>query len=57
MITYAEFFLFISMMVAIGFALYWRGESKKYYFMFKLMLENKEARDQIIQNFEEYNQQ
>lgn len=57
MITYAEFFLFISMMVAIGFALYWRGESKKYYFLFKLMLENKEARDQIIQNFEEYNQQ
>lgn len=53
MITYTEFFLFISMMFAIGYALYWRGESKKNEFLFKLMLTNKEAREKIVNDFEE----
>lgn len=53
MITYTEFFLFISMMFAIGYALYWRGEFKRYEFLFKLMLTDKEAREKIVNDFEE----
>lgn len=53
MITYTEFFLFISMMVAVGYALHWRGESKRHEFLFKLMLTNKEAREKIVNDFEE----
>jgi len=52
MITYAEFFLFIGMMVAVGYALYWRGEAHKNHFLFKLMLTNKEAREKILNDFE-----
>jgi hypothetical protein len=54
MITFTEFFLFIGMMVAIGYALYWRGESRKRHYLFKLMLEDKEIREQIVCNFEEF---
>lgn len=53
MITYTEFFLFFSMMVAIVFALFWRSEAIRYHHLFKLMLTNKEARQKIIDEFEQ----
>ncbi len=52
MITFTEFFLFIGMMIAIAYALYWRGEAHKNNFLFKLMLTNKEAREKILHDFE-----
>ena len=52
MITFTEFFLFIGLMVAVAYALYWRGEAQKNHFLFKLMLTNKEARDKILADFD-----
>jgi len=53
MITYTEFFLFISLIVAIGYALYWRHEAQQHQFLFKLILTNKHAREKIIGEFDE----
>lgn len=52
MITFTEFFLFIGLMVAVAYALYWRSEAQKNNFLFKLMLTNKEAREKILHDFE-----
>lgn len=54
MITYAEFLLFIGLIVAIGYGVYWKHEATKWNFMFKLMLTNQEAREEIINNFDEF---
>lgn len=52
MITYTEFFLFVGLMVAVAYALYWRSEAQKNHFLFKLMITNKEAREKILEDFE-----
>lgn len=54
MITYAEFFLFIGLIVAIAFGVYWKHEATKWHFLFKLMLTNEEARSEIIHNFDDF---
>lgn len=54
MITYAEFLLFIGLIVAIGYGVYWKHEATKYHFMFKLMLTNPEARNEIVNNYDEF---
>lgn len=52
MITYTEFFLFVGLMVAVAYALYWRSEAQKNHFLFKLIITNKEAREKILEDFE-----
>lgn len=52
MITYTEFFLFIGMMVAIGYALHWRAEAYRFRTLFKLMVTEKVVRDKILEEFE-----
>lgn len=52
MITYTEFFLFVGLMAAVAYALYWRSEAQKNHFLFKLMITNKEAREKILEDFE-----
>lgn len=52
MITYTEFFLFMGMMVAIGYAFCWRVEAKWYKTMFKLMVTDRAMRDKILEDFE-----
>lgn len=54
MITYTEMFLFIALIFAVGYAFYWKGEAQKNVFLFKLMLTNKDAREKIVENFEEF---
>jgi len=54
MISYAEFFLFIGFIAAIGYALYWKHEAGKWHFLFKLMLTDKAAREKIVNNFDEF---
>jgi hypothetical protein len=54
MISYAEFFLIISLIFAIGYAVYWKHEAGKWHYLFKLMLTNKEAREEIVNNFDEF---
>lgn len=54
MITYTEFFLFTSMMITVCYALHWRSEAKKHEFLFKLMLTNSKAREQILKDFEDF---
>lgn len=54
MITYAEFFLFIGLIISIGFSVYWKHEATKWHFLFKLMLTNEEARSEIVNNYDEF---
>jgi hypothetical protein len=57
MITYAEMFLFVALIFAVGYAFYWKAEAQKSTFLFKLMLTNKDAREKIVENFEEFRRQ
>lgn len=54
MITYTEFFLFVSMMVTIGYALHWRSEASKWSHMFKLMVSDERARTEILASYENF---
>ena len=54
MITYAEFFLFISLGIAIGYALHYKQEAHRMSQLFKLMLTNKDAREQILSDYENF---
>ena len=54
MITYTEMFLFVALIFAVGYAFYWKSEAQKNHFLFKLMLTNKDAREKIVENFEEF---
>lgn len=57
MITYTEFFLFFSLVVVFLYAMHWRAEAHKMSHLFKLMITSKEAREQIVSNFEEFKRQ
>jgi hypothetical protein len=57
LITYAEFFLFIGLIAAIAYGIYWKHEAAKWHFLFKLMLTNEEARSEIINNYDEFKRQ
>lgn len=54
MITYTEMFLFIALIFAVGYAFYWKAECQKHHYLFKLMLTNKDAREKLVENFEEF---
>jgi hypothetical protein len=56
MITFTEFFLFISLMVAIGVALHYKKESSKSDFLLHLFLTNPKARDEMIDGFCKFKQ-
>lgn len=57
MITYTEMFLFVALIFAVGYAFYYKAEAQKNAFLFKLMLTNKDAREKIVENFEEFRRQ
>ena len=54
MITYTEFFLFIGLIVSIAYGAYWRFEAHKAIHLFKLMLTNSEAREDIVNGYQEF---
>ncbi len=54
MITYTEFFLFIALMVAIAHGFYWRHEAKKGFFVFKLLMNDEKAREEIIKEYHQF---
>lgn len=54
MITYTEFILFFGLVIAIGYALFWRHEAMTHAHLFKLMVESKDIREQIVGQFEDY---
>lgn len=54
MITFTEFFLFFGIVLAFLYGAYWRNEAKKSNHLFKLMLTNKQAREEIVKGFEEF---
>jgi hypothetical protein len=53
MITYTEFFLFIALIVAIAHGFYWKHEAKKGFFVFKLIMTDPKAREEIIKDYNE----
>ena len=54
MITYTEFFLFIALIVAIAHGFYWKHETKKAHFVFKLMMTDAKAREEIIEGYNDF---
>lgn len=54
MITTTEFILFCCFIAGIGYGLYWKEEAKKWQHLFKLIISNEEARNEIVSNFEEF---
>lgn len=54
MITYTEFFLFIALMVAIAYGIYWKMEARKAHFVFKLMMTDAKAREEIIEGYNDF---
>lgn len=52
MITYSEFFLFVALAVAIGYAFYWRHQAKLIDAFFRLMVTDPKAREKIVSDFE-----
>lgn len=54
MVTYAEFFLFVALIASLAHGFYWRGEAKKWFFLFKLMLTDERSRKEILENYQEF---
>lgn len=54
MITYTEFILFVGLVIAIGYAMFWRHEAMTNAHLFKLMVESKDIREQIVGQFEDF---
>jgi hypothetical protein len=54
MITYTEFFLFVALIIAVFYALHWRFEAHRVSHLFKLMLTNSEAREDIVNGYQEF---
>ena len=57
MITYTEFFLFISLIVAIGYALHWKHKAYEINHLFKLMLTDSEANKKLVDGYREFKRQ
>lgn len=53
MITYSEFFLFVALGIAVGYACYWRHQAKMLDIFLKMMVTDPKARDKIVSQYEQ----